>query len=128
MKSIKLNNDILISQEALGKVLWEGHIRIGQTKQIPNLSKYSTIEFYYSRGRDYGGTYVKAEYYSGHTSATIVYTGGSSGTYWNKRTANIYWSGNDVEFRNVLEENASGSSVITTTNNYDNIYKIVGYN
>lgn len=128
MKAIKLNNDILISQEALGKVLWEGHIRIGDTKTIPNLSKYSTIEFYYSRGCDYGGTYVKAEYYSGHTSATIVYTGGSSGTYWNKRTANIYWSENDVEFRNVLEENASGSSVSTTTNNYDNIYKIVGYN
>ena len=128
MKSIKLNNDILISQEALGKVLWEGHIRIGQTKQIPNLSKYSTVEFYYSRGIDYGGTYVKAAYSSEHTSATIVYTGGSSGTYWNKRTANIYWNGNYVEFRNVLEENASGSSVSTTTNNYDTIYKIVGYN
>lgn len=128
MKAIKLNNDILISQEALGKVLLEDNFRIGETKTIPNLSKYSTIEFYYSRGRDYGGSYTKAEYYSGHASATIVYTGGSSGTYWNKRTANIYWSGNDVEFRNVLEENASGSSVITTTNNYDNIYKIVGYN
>lgn len=128
MKAIKLNNDILISQEALGKVLYEGHIRIGQTKQIPNLSKYSTLEFYYSRGRDYGGTYVKAAYYSEHTSATIIYTGGSSGTYWNKRTANIYWNGNYVEFRNVLEENASGSSVITTTNNNDDLYKIVGYN
>lgn len=128
MKAIKLNNDILISQEALGKVLYEGHIRIGQTKQIPNLSKYSTLEFYYSRGRDYGGTYVKAEYYSEHTSATLIYTGGSSGTYWNKRTANIYWSMNDVEFRNVLEENASGSNVSTTTNKYDNLYKIVGYN
>lgn len=128
MKAIKLNNDILISQEALGKVLYEGHIRIGQTKQIPNLSKYSTLEFYYCRGKDYGGTYVKAAYYSEHTSATIIYTGGSSGTYWNKRTANIYWSENDVEFRNVLEENASGSSVITTTNNNDDLYKIVGYN
>ena len=128
MKSIKLKNDILISQEALGKVLWEGHIRIGETKTIPNLSKYSTLEFYYFRGSDYGGSYAKAEYYSGHTSATIVYTGGSSGVYWNKRTANIYWIGDNVEFRNILEENASGSSTHTTTNNYDDIYKIVGYN
>jgi len=128
MKAIKLNNDILISQEALGKVLYEGHIRIGQTKHILDLSKYSTLEFYYRRGTDYGGAYVKAEYYSEHTSVTIIYTGGSSGTYWNKRTANIYWNGNYVEFRNVLEENASGSSVITTTNNYDDLYKIVGYN
>ena len=128
MKAIKLKNDILIGKDGLGKILWEGYIRIGESKTIPNLSKYSTLEFYYSRGYDYGGTYVKAEYYSRHTSATIVYTGGSSGTYWNKRTANIYWTGNDVEFRNVLEENASGSSVITTTNNYDDIYKIVGYN
>lgn len=128
MKAIKLNNDILISQEALGKVLYEGHIRIGQTKHILDLSKYSTLEFYYCRGKDYGGAYVKAEYYSEHTSVTIIYTGGSSGTYWNKRTANIYWNGNYVEFRNVLEENASGSSVITTTNNNDDLYKIVGYN
>ena len=128
MKSIKLNNDILISQEALGKVLWEGHIRIGQTKQIPNLSKYSTIEFYYCRGRDYGGTYVKAAYYSAHTTASIIYTGGSDGTYWARRTANIYWSGNYVEFRSVLEENSSGNDLITTTNNYDDLYKIVGYN
>ena len=128
MKSIKLNNDILISQEALGKVLWEGHIRIGQTKKIPNLSKYSTIEFYYSRGRDYGGTYVKAAYYSEHTTASIIYTGGSGGTYWARRTANIYWSGNYVEFRSVLEENSSGSGLITTTNNNDDLYKIVGYN
>ena len=128
MKAIKLKNDILISQKALGKVLWEGHIKIGETKTIPNLSKYSTLEFYYSRGRDYGGSYTKAEYYSEHTSATIIYTGGSTGTYWTRRTANIYWSGNDVEFRNVLEENASGSSISTTTNNYDVIYKIVGYN
>lgn len=128
MKVIKLKNDILIGKDGLGEILWEGNFRIGETKTIPNLSKYSILEFYYSRGRDYGGSYAKAEYYSVHTSATIVYTGGSSGTYWNKRTANIYWTGNDVEFRNILEENASGSSVSTATNTNDNLYMIVGYN
>nr|DAQ70777.1 MAG TPA: hypothetical protein [Caudoviricetes sp.] len=128
MKVIKLKNDILIGKDGLGEILWEGNFRIGETKTIPNLSKYSILEFYYSRGRDYGGSYAKAEYYSAHTSATIVYTGGSSGTYWNKRTANIYWTGNDVEFRNILEENASGSSVSTATNTNDNLYMIVGYN
>lgn len=122
-----VSNDVDELTEALGKVIWEGHIRIGETKTIPNLSKYSTLEFYYSRGKDYGGSFAKSEYYSEHTSATIVYTGGSGGTYWSKRTANIFWSGNDVEFRNVLEENASGSSVSTETNTYDDIYKIVGY-
>lgn len=129
MKSIKLKNDILISQEALGKVLWEGHIRIGETKTIPNLSKYSTLEFYYLRGFDYGGSYTKSEYYSKHTSATIVYTA-EDRTYWAIRIANIYWSGDNVEFRNVLQVNSKDSSmsISTTTNNYDSIYKIVGYN
>lgn len=110
-----------------GVVLFNGNFRIGETKTITNLQNYDVLEFYYSRGRDYGGTCTKAEYSSAHTSATIIYVGGTSGTYWNKRTATIYWSENNVEFRSILEENTSGSSVITTTNNYDNLYKIIGY-
>ncbi len=128
MKSIKLTNDILISQEALGNVLWEGNFRIGETKNISNLSKYKYLEFLYMRGNDYGAIVVKTTYSNKHVSATIVYVGGSSGTLWRKRTANIYWSDDNVEFRNVLEENEGGSSVSTTTNTNDNLYRIIGYN
>lgn len=128
MKSIKFTNDILISQEALGKVLWEGNFRIGETKNIPNLSKYKYLEFLYTRGNDYGAIIVKTPYSNKHVSATIVYVGGFSGSFWRKRTANIYWSDDNVEFRNVLEENESGSSVSTATNTNDNLYRIIGYN
>ena len=123
-KSIKLKNDIYISREGIGKTLWSGNFRIGETKTITGLSNYRVLEFWYARGNDYGNVIQTCSYGYKHTSPSILY----ADNYYRRRTANIYWSGDDVEFRSVLIEDGTSITISKETNNYDSIVKIVGYN
>ena len=124
-KSIKLKNDIYFSRDAIGETLFSGSIGIGKTQNVTGLSKYRVLEFWYSRGTDYGSVIHTCLYQNKHTSASIMYT---STTRFVRRTANIYWNEDSVEFRNVLNESEGSYNFDTIENNYDKITKIVGYN
>lgn len=124
-KSIKLKDDLFLSREASGKTLWNGNFRIGEIKKITGLSNYKVLEFWYARGSDYGNVIQTCTYSYRHTSPSILYASGS--TYY-RRSANIYWEGDDVEFRSVLIESKDNTYISTETNNHDSIIKIIGYN
>ena len=126
-KSIKLKNDVFWSRQAVGKILWTGDLRIGDTITIPQLNEYEVIEFHYQRGYDYGNVIQQCDSNRRHTSPSILYVNGS---VWYRRTANLYWDANGViEFRTVLVEGYNGNIYVdSTSNTYDAITKIVGYN
>lgn len=128
-KNIKLKNDVFWSRQAVGKILWTGNLKIGNTITIPQLNNFEVLEFHYQRGHDYGNVIQQCDSNRRHTSPSILYVS-DSGTAWYRRTANIYWDANGVvEFRNVLAEGSSGNwEVDFSSNNNDTITKIVGYN
>lgn len=127
-KNIKLKNDVFWSRQAVGKILWTGNLKIGDTITIPELNEFEVLEFHYQRGHDYGNVIQQCDSNRRHTSPSILYVS-DSGTAWYRRTANIYWDANGVvEFRNVLLESNNGISIDKNSANNDSISKIVGYN
>lgn len=130
-RAIKLKNDTYISRDSIGKTIFTGSLKIGETITVNNLSKYKYLEFFYGRGNDYGqdSKLVNAVERK-HTCLTIIYVNDGI-TSFAKHTAGIYWdtTNNTVEFRYVINESSNGSNSFTrTANNYDTITKIVGYN
>lgn len=110
--------------------LWGGNLKIGQSITVNNLSDYRILEFWCGRGYDYGSTIVKTHYSNKKTSAVLVYTN-ENNNYFYRRTLNIYWDGNTVNFKNVIVEQPNGNQVdwrmTTDSNENEEIYRIYGY-
>lgn len=113
-----------------GAFLWAGTLKISQSVTIENLSDYKILEFWCRRGTDFGSTIVKALYDNKKTTAVLVFTN-ENNNYFYRRTLNIYWDGNTVNFKNVIVEQPSGDqvgwSMTTDSNENEEIYRIYGY-
>lgn len=136
-KSIKLANDTYWSMDSAGVVLWSSSIYQGQTKTIPNLSKYKYIQIFYGRGNDYGqnSVFCLNDGNYKHAQIPILYANNSNNSF-GRRIAMVYWENTNetFEYRGTISESFSTDNTYTvkfsndSTVTYDRIFRIIGYN